>query len=327
MAAVDEGNALGRYPAEVAAMARALVDSRVEISSVCRALGAVHDALVARLLDLAEADLGPPPCAYVWLALGSGGRMEQALYSDQDHALLYADDDTAGEYFSALGARMVDRLASAGLRRCPGGYMADRWHLSLHSWREVFLGWVERPEPQALVEAEVFLDFRRVRGDLPLESLEAVLRRGAYAQRFLVGMARAAVRFPPPLRLLGPVLPHHGEVDVKRAGLAGVVLLARLYALAAGSAARSTPDRLAAGAAAGAISERGAADLTDAYRFLAELRLTAQLRQAAAGRPPTDRVPLADLSADQRSHLRQALRAIRDVQRFAAMRFRTDTVL
>jgi CBS domain-containing protein len=327
VAAVDGADALDRYPAEAAAVARDLMAGGVGASVTCRALTGLHDALTRRLIDLAAAELGPPPCPYAWLAIGSGGRMEQSLSTDQDNAIVYADELAPAGYFHALGTRVIAGLARAGLRRCPGGYMADRWHLPLARYRELFHRWMDVPEPPALVEAELFMDFRRVSGELNPEPLDAVLRNGPRAQQFLVGMARAAVRFPPPLRFTGRIRDEHGELDLKRGGLAGVVLLARLYALSAGSLARSTSDRLAEACSAGTISREGAAALTEAYRLLTELRLAAQLRQVAAGAEPTNRVRLADLSADERNRLRRALRSVRQMQRATEQRFHTHTVL
>src|SRR6266542_2794149 len=261
---------------------------------------------VRRLIELSRAELGPPPCPYAWLAIGSGGRMEQSLYTDQDHAIVYADQLAAADYFGAL---------------------ADRWHLPLTRCRELFRSWVDLPEPPALVEAELFMDFRRVDGELDPAPLDAVLRTGSRVPQFLVGMARAAVRFPPPLRFTGRIRDEHGEVDLKRAGLAGVVLLARLYALLAGSMARSTPDRLAAACSAGTLSDEGAAALAEAYRFLAEVRMRAQLREVAAGNEPTNRVRLADLTPEERNRLRCALKTVRQLQRATEQRFHTNTVL
>jgi CBS domain-containing protein len=328
IAAIDDPTAVDGYATEVAAVAGVLMRGRAGALATCRALTSLHDALTVRLIQLAAVECGPPPCEYAWLALGSGGRMEQSLDTDQDNAIAYAEQGEAAEvYFATLGARVVAGLARAGLRRCPGGYMADRWHLPLAGWHGVFGGWVDRPVPQALVEAEVFLDFRPVYGGLSMATLDAALRRGCGVPRFLVGMARAAVGFPPPLGLAGRVRSRRGEVDLKRGGLAAVVLLARLYALAAGSSARSTPGRLAAAEAAGTLSRSSAAALADAYRILSDLRLDAQLRQLAAGGEPTNRTRLGDLGADQRARLRGALCTVRDLQRVAAMRFRTDTVL
>jgi CBS domain-containing protein len=327
IAVVEDICVLDRYLPMVAETAGTLLRAGVAELAICRALTSLHDALVVRLIDLARVEFGPPPCPFAWIALGSGGRMEQSLYTDQDHAVVYPEDAAVEPYFAALGVWVVDGLARAGLRRCSGGYMADRWHMSLPSWRELFRGWLARPEPQALVEAEVFLDFRRVSGALSLQPLTALQRQGAGTPLFLIGMARAAVRFPPPRRLVGPFLRRRGEVDLKRAGLSALVLLARLYALAAGSLARSTTDRLAAAASAGMLGGRSAADLAEAYRLLVGLRLAAQLRQIEAGQAPSNRIQLADLTADERAGLRQGLRAIRNVQRVTELRFRTDTVL
>ena len=328
IAGLDDAGDLDPYPARVAAVAGELTDAGEDALGTCRALGGLHDALTVRLIELAEAELGAPPCPYAWLALGSAGRMEQSLRTDQDNAIVYAEGGAAAEeYFGALGVHVVDGLARAGLLRCPGGYMADRWSMPLARWREVFRGWVERPEPQALIEAEVFLDFRWVYGELSAAPLETILRLGRAAPRFLVGMARAAVRFPPPLGWAGQIRGDHDEVDLKRAGLAAVVLLARLYALAAGSRARATPQRLAEAAQARTLSRTGADELADGYRLLADLRLAAQLRQLAAGEEPTNRIRMSEMTAQERGRLRRALHTVHDLQRATALRFHTQTVL
>lgn len=330
IASAGDLRAFEEYPAKAAAVVGDHVRGGGDALAACRVLTSLNDAVTVRLIRFAEADLGPPPCRYAWLALGSGGRMEQSLYTDQDNAIAYAGP--ADPYFAALGARVVDGLATAGLRRCPGGYMADRWRLALPAWREMFNGWIDHPEPQALVEAEVFLDFRPVYGELSTDPLDATLLRGGRSPRFQVGMARAAVRFDPPRglalrRFAARLRGRDHEVDLKRGGLATVVLLARLYALAGGSPARSTVERLAAAEAAGTLTHDGAAALTDAYRFLTDLRLRAQLRAAAAGAAATNRVPLGELSAPERARLVRTIRAVRLIQRATAVRFHTDTVL
>ena len=96
-----------------------------------QAVAHVNDVLTSRLLDLAEERFGPPPYAYAWLALGSHGRGEQVLSSDQDSALTYGGPrlgpGEADEYFARLAEPVVDGLARAGIPRCTGGYMATEW--------------------------------------------------------------------------------------------------------------------------------------------------------------------------------------------------------
>ncbi len=312
VAAVDDLAGLDGYRPLLTAMSASLADQGA--AAVGLALADVNDALTVRIIALAEARLGPPPCAYAWLVLGSGGRREEWLHSDQDNAVAYEDAD-AGPYFADLAETVVSALADAGLPRCPGGYVATRWRHPLGEWERIFRAWFTRPDPQGLVDAEVLLDFRTVHGALPLVRLEEIVRTGGDRPRFAVRMARAAVTFEPPLGMFGRIRVDRGRLDLKRAGIAGIVLLARLYALAAGSTVRPTVDRLAAAAAGGTLSLGGAARLTDAYRVLLDLRL----------RHGND-LRLDALDAERRQELARALRAVRDLQEVTALRYRTDAV-
>jgi CBS domain-containing protein len=268
---VDRDDAPEEYRRRLADAARRTLESGADALEASRAVASFNDALTQRLLVLAESELGHPPCPYAWLALGSEGRLEQALQRDQDNALVYAEEaatasdgiaghetDGARSYFAALAERVVDGLRRAGLPDCPGGFMATNWHRPLPRWQTTFRTWVERPDSQGVVEAEVFLDFRRIHGRVNLDSLDAIIRSGADRPRFLILMARAAVTFQPPLRF-GRI--HGRQIDLKRGGITPVVLLARPYALAGGSLARHTIDRLEAATATGQLSRRGAAQL------------------------------------------------------------------
>jgi CBS domain-containing protein len=327
---LDQPDGLTEYPVRLARLARQLAAGGGEAPEVTQVITAVNDVLTATLLRLVSARLGHPPRPYAWLVLGSGGRREQALLSDQDSALVYAaaGDGAAetGEYFAALADATVTHLAAAGLPRCPGGFMATAWQHSLDEWRGIFRNWVERPDPQTLVEAEVFLDFRRVHGQLTLDPLDDILRAGAGYPRFLLQMARAAVAFTPPVGLFGRIKAPGHEVDLKRGGIAAIVLLARLYALAAGSVVRPTLDRLAAAADGGTLSRSGAERLAQHYRFLTDLRLRTQLGQAGAGGRPDNRVRLDRLGPDDLGRLQDALRAVRELQQMTALRFQTELV-
>jgi CBS domain-containing protein len=137
-------------------------------------------------------------------------------------------------------------------------------------------------------------------------------------------MARAAVTFRPPLSWLGRVRTHDAALDVKRSGTAAIVLLARLYALVAGSTAHSTVRRLEA--TVGTLSPSDADDLVEAYRFLTGLRLRHQVEQVSMGLPADNWVRPDRLTDEERKRLRGALHAVRDVQAVTATRFATHTV-
>jgi CBS domain-containing protein len=327
---VDGPDALEGYGARLADTVRQLCDSGVSGVEVSRTVSTINDALTQRLLTLAEEELGPAPCPYAWLALGSQGRGEQALLTDQDNALVYTPIEETGDartaadqYFASLAQRMVESLHRAGFPYCSGGYMATNWRRTLPEWQQIFRNWLDRPSSQGVIEAEVFLDFRRLHGGVDPYPLNAILQTSADRPRFLILMARAAVTFRPPLRF-GRLASR--RIDLKKGGLAAIVLLARLYALAGGSLARHTLDRLAAAADAGQLSSEGAAKLAEAYRTLTDLRLQAQLRAHAAEQSPSNVVQVKDLSASQRAELRDALHVVRDYQQVTEMHFHTELV-
>ena len=330
LADLDRLDPLDGFAAALREATAELLDTGADPLEVTQAVASVNDALTTRLLTLAEARLGPPPFAYAWLALGSHGRGEQVLSSDQDSALAYggprlgdADPDT---YFGALATAVVDGLARAGIPRCTGGFMATTWRRPLEDYAASFSRWVDDPVPAELVQAEVFLDVRPVHGDLDVGLLHGILESGRRRGGFMVQMARAAVTFRPPMVILRHVRTEHGNLDVKRSGTAAIVLLARLYALAAGSAAATTPLRLQAARDAGTLSAYGADSLRDAYRLLTGLRLRHQVGQAAAGATPDNLVPVAGLSSSDRRRLLDALRAVRVMQEITERRYQTHTV-
>ena len=325
---LDQIAPLDRFQGEMVTVVARLLAEGADVVQVAQVVAGVNDILTTRLLRLGEAELGQPPCDYAWLALGSHGRGEQVLSSDQDSALAFDDGarSTAAEYFGRLAGLVVPALASAGLPLCDGGYMATTWCHPISEFNGLFRGWVEQPKPDALLKAEVFLDVRAVHGSLSVEVLDRILVAGGSSGRFLGQMARTAVMFSPPLGMFGRLRAKDSTIDLKRGGIAAIVLLARLYGLAAGSTARTTVARLEAATASGTLGREGAGNLIEAYRFLTALRMRHQVDQVGAGVTTDNVIVLAELTGEERSRLLDSLRIVRDVQRVTAMRFATHTV-
>jgi len=314
--------ALPGYGAQVAEMAAALLSARVDPAVIGELVARLNDALLRPILRWAEADLGPAPAPWAWMAFGSEGRMEQTLLTDQDNALVYAARGSdRREWFQAFAERVNRDLESAGFPRCPGGYMARAWHGTLPEWRERFRGFLVDLRPQALLEAAIFFDFRRVAGPLDLAPLQAAAREAAGQEVFLRAMAEQALRFQPPHLLLLRMRGGSPAVDLKKHGLSPVVFLARCYALEAGVAERNTLRRLLAAERAGRMEPDLRATVSEAYRFLLGLRMRRQLEQVVAGKEPGDEVALSSLSPVERSRLKESLRAIRGWQELAAYHY------
>ena len=316
--------ALPGYAAHVKEMTSALLAGGLDALVIAAFVSRLNDALVKRILTWAEAELGPAPAPYAWIVFGSEGRMEQTLLTDQDNAIIYADEASAHrEWYQALAERANRDLLAAGFPECPGGYMARRWQGPLSEWKARFTGWTDVPNPKALLEASIFFDFRRVHGELDLGPLEDVLAASRRKIPFLRLMAATALEFHPPPMLLLRLKGSSSVVDLKKHAISPVVFLARTLALSVGSPARATLERLAAAAREGGMDVDHVGTIGEAYRFVVGLRLRLQLRQLQAGEAPVNAVHLADLSAIERSRLKDSLRAIKDWQEQAAYQFQT----
>jgi CBS domain-containing protein len=299
----------------VAEMAAALLAGGLEAPAIAGLVARLDDALVERLLAWAEADLGPPPAPYAWMALGAEGRREQALLTEQDHVLAHADGaEGAGAWWEALAERVGADLEAAGFPR--RHRPARTAHAPLSEWRRRLDACIDERRPHA---AEILFDFRKMAGALDVGSLEAAAGRAARNPAFLRFLARAAIDRQPPASLRAGA-----TVDLEAQGILPVVLLARCYGLEVGTPARATLDRLAAARAAGLVSARAQESVAQAYRFLLGLRLRHQLRRLAEGRPAGGEVALAELTAIERTRLKDAFRAIRRWQEKAAYHYRTD---
>ncbi|GAA6742892.1 putative nucleotidyltransferase substrate binding domain-containing protein [Thermus antranikianii] len=311
---------LERYSLEVASLVEGLFQRGLGGVEIGRVVASLNDALIRRLVKEAEAVLDPPPTAYAFLVFGSEGRREQALLTDQDNALALAE---AGHeaYFQALAEHVVGGLLRAGIPECKGGYMATRWRKTLWEWQETFRRWMEAPEPQALLETQIFFDLRPVAGSLSLRPLEETILEGSRKGVFLYHLARASLEFRPPLGLFGRVRTEEGFVDLKRHAIAPIVALARLYALMAGSLAKGTVERFKVAAEAGTLSLEGAERLEEAFRFFFALRLKHQLKALEQGGEVSNRVLWSSLSPGERRKALEGFRAIAEMQESTANRF------
>ena len=315
----------GAHVEQIARMVDALGWSGLGAVDVARVVASVNDALVERLLRDAEAALGEPPCRYAWLVFGSEGRREQLLVTDQDNALV-VEDDTADsrEYFGRLARHVVDGLLRAGFPECKGGFMATNWCHPLERWRELFRGWIEQPEPQALMDVANLFDFRSLHGTLDLEPLEAIIASGGRNSTFLSQLARTSLHMRPPIGLFHRIKESPEGLDLKAAGVMPIVGLARVSGLEAGSRERSTLGRLAAAREAGKLSHEGADLLAEGFRFLLQLRLRRQLEALRRGDEPGNRVRMDELERVDARHLKETLLEIRSMQQALAQRHRVE---
>jgi CBS domain-containing protein len=294
---------------------------------------AITDAFTTRLIHLAEAQLGPAPIDYVWVAAGSQARNEQTAKSDQDNCLILDDafDEAAhGAYFKAFSTFVCDGLAECGYIHCPGDMMAmtDTWRQPRRVWAEYFRKWVDSPKPKSLMLTCVFFDLRAIHGQAELlDGLrQQVVQHTKGNSLFLALMVSNALKHRPPLGLFGQITlskggDHPHTIDLKHTGIVPIVDLARVYALAAGVTVANTHDRLEVSAQAGEVTEQSARDLRGALEFLGKLRMAHQARQMAQGQAPDNFLALEELSNFERSHLKEAFSVVQTLQGVLGQRY------
>jgi CBS domain-containing protein len=292
---------------------------------VTRLITDIADTVTRRLLAMAEAELGPAPVPYLWLACGSQGRQEQTGVSDQDNCLMLDDSVTETDmaYFKRLARFVSDGLDTCGYVYCPGDMMATnpKWCQPVRVWRDYFRRWVATPDPMAQMLASVMFDLRPIGGavslfkDLQTETLELASRNSI----FVAHLIQNSLKHTPPLGLLRGFATirsgeHKNHIDLKLGGVVPVTDLGRVYALIGRSTVVNTRARLQAAEAAGVISPSGARDLIEAYDLIAQTRLENQSRLVRAGQPPRNFMAPSDLSDFERSHLRDAFVVVRTMQ-------------
>ncbi len=309
------GQAWGKLPAMAAALVAEEVPARTIAAIIAREVG----ALTRRATALAEAELAAsgetPPCLYAVLVLGSAGRGESLLAMDQDNGLVFAEGEPDGandRYFARLGERMTTILHAVGVPFCKGGVMASRPALrgSLATWQMRIAQWIARSRPEDLLAVDVFFDFRIVCGD---RSLATRLWTEAWAAAhgeiaFLKLLAEAAGDGRSGLGFLGRLRTEEdGRIDLKHAGLKGIVTTARLLALRHGIAVHATVDRLKGVAALGVGGADDLAALDEGHAVILDAILRQQLADIAAGRPPDNRVDPAILPKDKAAALKKII--------------------
>jgi len=310
-----------------------MVSEEASAHMVGSAIAAIGRSFKQRLLELAEAELGPPPVPYCFLAMGSMARQEQLIVTDQDNALILDDRfDPAlhGAWFEALGKFVSDGLARCGYSYCTGGVMAsnEKWRQPLKAWERRFTDWIERPTPESLLNAGIFFDLDGVWGrtEWATRLRKMIARKAQGNSRFLACMARNALLRTPPLGFFKDFVVesdgrHTRAINIKRRGTGPMADLIRVHALAIGSQALNSFDRLRVIIDAAILPLGRGQDLYDALEFITTVRARNQADELSAGNEPDNSVEPEKLSEFERKSLRDAFLILSNAQKFLKYRY------
>ncbi|MCU4674305.1 DUF294 nucleotidyltransferase-like domain-containing protein [Catenovulum sp. 2E275] len=297
------------------------------------AMAVIGRSFKQRLLELGEAQLGPAPVEYCFVAMGSMAREEQLIVTDQDNAFIFDDNyqpSLHGEYFAQLGKFVCDGLAACGYSYCTGEIMASnpKWRQPLKVWQQYFSQWIDQPTPEFLLNAAIFFDLQPVYGKSGLvKQLNQLIRYKAKANsRFLACMARNAILRTPPLGFFREfVMEKDGKqsnsINIKRRGTAPLVDMIRVHALAIGSKAHNSFERLDDIIESKLLPNGRAEDLRDALELISIVRIKYQAQDLELENEPDNNIEPEALSAFERKNLKDAFQIVSDAQKFLRFKY------
>lgn len=305
---------------DIRRFARTLLGQGVQAQQLTALISHLNDVLTARLVDIMAARHGIDTQDFCWLALGSEGRHEQTIATDQDNALIVAPQLPVAAAL-AMARDINAALDACGYPLCKGQIMASNpaCCLTLAQWQERFAGWTEQGAPQDLLNASIYFDFRPLAGH---EAMAGALRDGVQRlarinPRFLRQMAVNALQRAAPLNWLGSIdtteVNGVETLDLKLQGTALFVDVARLYALAHGVPATGTRERIRAVGPMLGVPEAESDAWIGGFEFLQLLRLHAQLDGTTVGDSP-NRIDVGSLNDIDRRILKETLRVLRTLQ-------------
>jgi len=315
--------------ARIDEMVAALHDSGIRVERITRLVSELNTRVFARLWSqLAPPDLVANSCLVV---MGSEGRGEQILKTDQDNALLLRDGFECAD-LEGIAQRFNDALAQLGYPPCPGNIMLTNplWRQPVAGFNEALRGWVYGHDPEGPMRLAIFSDAAAVAGDVTLlQAARAHLDRIlADNDAFLARFAAAADQFQEPGNWWTRLTARRDEqpLDLKKLGTFPIVHGLRALALKYHVHAVSTAARAQALSEAGHLDADLARDLVDALHALMALRLRHQLRQRRAGEPASNLVLPSDLATLERDRFLDALAIVKRFRQFLRGHFRLDTL-
>ncbi len=301
-----------------------LMAQGVAAEQLTQIISTLNDLLTQRIIDLELEQGDVADIDFCWIALGSEGRFEQTLNTDQDNGIIFTvpDGDLADDLRARLlpFARRVNlALAECGFPLCTGEVMASnpKWCLSLAEWQATFAHWIDHGDPKALLNASIFFDFRPLHGaERVSHALRSWLRQAAPRNpRFLHQMAMNATRNRPPLGIVREfVTGENHTLDLKLNGITPFVDATRIFNLAHGGIQTNTVARLRELIKLGFMQEQDAEAFIEAFLFIQLLRLRLHHAQCEAGVGLSNKVDPDTLNPLDRRILREAYREARKLQ-------------
>jgi len=325
--ALDEAELKSKWK-QVPGMVDQLIQRGVRAEIINQIISAIADIITLRVIEQVIKKKGQPPASFVFFVLGSEGRKEQTLKTDQDNAIIYEDKanehrELVRDYFLDFAKTVSDHLNEIGFDYCKGGFMASnsKWTHSLSHWKKNYAAWFQESSMETVLSYGTFFDCRPIYGDFSLlESLKSFMDEQLYfpLERFFFNMAQNALQYDTQLTWLKNIktfkVDQEEVFDIKRA-MTPMVNAMRLYALANRVFETNTGKRLQILTELKVFSPRESKELYQGYYYLMGLRLE---KQAGAiineGNQPLNYIKISQLTQVQKVTIKEIFKVIRDLQ-------------
>lgn len=314
----------------------------VSIAFISTVMSEINDAVIVRCIEMSLAEMIEenypyPGVDFCWLSLGSEGRQEQLLRTDQDNALVFEDVDEENyeatkSYFVTFAQKVTQKLNQIGFAYCPADMMASnaKWCMSLKEWKDLFSEWVYQPNADAILHSNIFFDYRPVFGNKELaEQLTEHIFTDVEKQRiFLAFMAKNALKNPPPLSFFRNFVveksgEHKDEFDIKKRAMMPLADAARVLTIEARvGKVNNTFKRFEKLAELYPTNKDLFEQAADAYEILMRYRTLQGLRNKDSGRY----FKPSELNKMQRAQLRNSFQPITDLQSLLTVRFQLNYI-
>ena len=305
-----------------------LLDRGVKPEIVNQVITTVADTIALKVIEDVIREMGPPPAKFVFIVLGSEGRQEQTLLTDQDNAIIYEDKanehrEEVREYFLRFAEQVSDRLNEIGFSFCDGGFMAKnpKWTHSLSHWKRNYQEWLHESNPENVMRFAAFFDIRFLYGEADIldelrEFMNLELQKPL--DRFLHYMAINALQYEPPLTFFNNIrtftVGDQQVINLKKI-MSPIVDLVRVFSLKHRVFATNTGQRLAALRQLGVFTEKDYQELLQSYYYLMGMRLKKQSVQMMQDKlPPDNYLDPKKLTKVERVTLKEIFKVIADFQ-------------
>ncbi|MFM2369111.1 MAG: hypothetical protein RL619_1411 [Bacteroidota bacterium] len=325
--------------ASIMQLLQGYLDQNIPMTLISKIITELNDVCIKQVIEIALKKMKtPPPVKFSWLALGSQGRSEQLLHTDQDNALVYEDvpeelKETTKKYFLELATHVNKGLFDIGYDYCPAEMMASnpKWCLSLGEWESLVYHWITNPGKNEVLLSFIFFDYSLSYGDRELvNNLSDFIFENIKANPvFYIHLVSGALQSPSPTGFFRQLLveqdgAHKDFFDIKRRALMPLTDAARVLILSHSvKSISNTPERFEKLAELEPHNRELYLACSYSYKALLKFRTKQGLLHHDSGQF----IALEALSKLEKIKLKRTFKTIKELQELITIRFNASNIL